>query len=248
MTDDPIRKSQELMRVALPKRFYKAVSLAEENGLHALRLDGRGAKTPGRNALAVPTRALGEALAAEWDAVGEVIDPANMPLTRLVNAILDGVLPDPSPVARDMLRYAASDLLCYRAEEPEALIAQQEEAFGPVLAYANNRWGADFAVTGGIMPVSQTEETIAAFAKALPHNGWTLGAMHVVMTLTGSAILALALADGAFTAESVWAAAHVDEDYQAAIWGRDAEAEARRARRKLDFEAAALVLAQGSGA
>lgn len=240
---NPIAKAQELMRRApLPKRFYKIASLSEGEGGFALLLDGRGARTPGRVPLKVPKRALGEALAGEWQAVGEFIDPSTMPLTRLVNSIIDGVLPDPAPLGAEMLRYAASDLLCYRAEQDD-LAKRQQALWDPFLLHAETQWGAHFAVTGGIMPVSQTVEAISAFAKALPHEPWTLGAMHVVMTLTGSVVLALALADGAFDAETVWRAAHLDEDFQIEKWGEDEEAMTRRALRRQEFDVAALVLA-----
>jgi len=240
---NPIAKAQELMRRApLPKRFYKEASTFEGEGGFALMLDGRPAKTPGRAALRVPKRAVGEAIASEWQAVGEHIDPSKMPLTRLVNSIIDGVLPDPSPLATDMLRYATFDLVSYRAEQDE-LAARQQALWDPFLSYAEQEWGARFVVTGGIMAVTQTEETISAFAKALPHEPWTLGAMHVVMTLTGSAIMALSLAQRAFSAETVWLAAHVDEDFQIERWGTDDEAVVRRALRREEFDAAEKVLA-----
>lgn len=241
---DPVAAARQAMKPAYPKRFFaKAEAGGSEDGWRLL-LDGRPAKTPGRNPLAFPTEALARAVAAEWDGLGETIDPTRLPMTRIANSIIDGVLPDPVPVAEDIAKYAGSDLLCYRAEGPQGLVARQAEAWDPVLDWLRDDLGARFVLSEGVMHVAQPAGAIEAFRKALhPADGWHIGAAHVVTTLTGSALLALALLRGRLAPEAVWAAAHVDEDFQASQWGEDTEAAERRAARRREFDAAAAILA-----
>ncbi len=246
---DPMVAARETMRPEQPKRFYKNVGLtpiedAQGHTLHALTLDGRMARTPARNRLAVQNRALAEALAAEWAAQAEIIDAATMPLTRLVNVALDRV-----PLAMDETRaeiasYAGNDLLFYRADAPEMLVARQIALWDPPLVWAARRFGAPFRTSVGILHVPQETAALAAIADSLAAIGdpLQLAALHVVTTLTGSALLALASAEGALSADAAWEAAHVDEDVQAEIWGADMEAAARRAYRRKEYDAAALVL------
>lgn len=240
---DPVAAARQGMATPLPGRFYKEVGASPVEGGFALTLDGRTAKTPGRKPLVLPTRALAQLVAAEWAAQGEKIDPKTMPMTRLANAIVDGVAPDPAPTAAEIVKFAGSDLLCYRAGEPDGLVARQAEAWDPILAWAREAIGARFVLSEGVMFVEQPERALAAVAEALPRDGWRIGAMSVVTTLTGSALLALALARGAADRDAVWAAAHVDEVFQEALWGADEEALARRAARRLEFDAAAAMLA-----
>src|SRR3954468_3829246 len=141
---DRIRAAQRGMRPALPKRFYREASVEERDGAFHLLLDGRSAKTPARNPLAVPTRALGEGVATEWAEQGSEIDPAAMPLTRIANSAIDGVAPRPQAVVDDLVRYAASDLVCYRAADPERLVTEQAAAWDPILAWARSRLGCQF--------------------------------------------------------------------------------------------------------
>lgn len=215
-----------------------------EAGQFRLRLDGRPARTPARNALAVPCRRIAAALEEEWNRQGERIDPATMPVTRLANSAIDGVAPRMEEIRAEVLAYAGADLLCYRAGEPERLAALQARHWDPVLAWAERRLGARFALAEGIMHVPQPVETLAAFAAALEafEDPFVLAGLHVATTLTGSALLALALAEGEIGVDAAWAAAHVDEDWNMLLWGEDAEALARRARRFEEFRAAALVL------
>jgi chaperone required for assembly of F1-ATPase len=235
----------------LPKRFYKAVTVAGPAGTAgqspvagSILLDGKTVRTPAKAVLAVPTRALGEAIAAEWEAQGERIDPATMPLTRLVNSAIDGVRGREAAVREDIAKYAASDLLCYRAHAPDALVRGQAELWDPILAWSRDTLGAAFVVAEGLMPVAQSDAAKAALARALTgFDAFALAALHVVTTLTGSALLALAHAHGRLDAEATWAAAHVDEDWQIAKWGKDAEAKARRQRRWLEMQAASRLLA-----
>jgi chaperone required for assembly of F1-ATPase len=224
----------------LPKRFYKAVSVEAGEGGWRVLLDGRGVKTPQRASLALPTKALADAIAGEWDAQAASIDPATMPLTRLANTTLDGVIGREEAVHAEIVAYAASDLLCYRAESPEALVQLQSQNWDPLLAWARERFGAHLVTAKGIMPVAQPPESIAKLAEAVAGlDAFALAACHVMTTLTGSAVLALATIQGRLTTEEAWAAAHVDEDFQIARWGEDAEAIKRRDARWKEMSAAA---------
>jgi chaperone required for assembly of F1-ATPase len=191
----------------------------------------------------VPTRALAEAIAGEWEAQREHIDPAGMPLTRLVNSAIDGVQVHEAELRADIVKYAANDLLCYRASEPELLVRRQADFWDPVLAWSRGALGARFEVTGGIMPVAQPEAAKSTVAEALEgFDAFSLAALHVMTTLMGSALLALAHARGHLTAEAAWTAAHVDEDWQIGRWGEDVEAAARRQRRWTEMQAASRLL------
>src|SRR5262249_31736486 len=158
---------------------------------------------------------------AEWDSQGESIDPATMPLTRLANSIIDGVAAAPAPVAADIEKYLGSDLLFYRAEGPQRLVERQARLWNPGLAWAREALGARLVLAEGVVHVAQPAGAIAAARAAIPSAPWRLGALHAITTLTGSALLALALAGGHLTADQVWDAAHVDEDWNMEQWGRD---------------------------
>jgi chaperone required for assembly of F1-ATPase len=200
-------------------------------------------RTPAGHALALPTRALGEAVAAEWEAQREQIDPAAMPLTRLVNSIIDGVVAAPAPVIEEVGRYLGSDLLCYRADTPEGLVQAQAKHWDPLLAWARDALGARFILAEGVMFVAQPDHAIAAASAAIPSDPWRLGAVNVVTTLTGSALIALALSRGRLTVDEAWDAAHVDEDWNVSLWGREELALDRRAKRFAEMQAAGMVLA-----
>ena len=227
----------------LPKRFYKDVSVADEGGRAAILLDGRPVRTPGKAPLAVPSAALAEAIADEWRAQGKEIDPQTMPLTKLANSAIDGVVGKEGPVIDDILAHAGSDLLCYRASGPEGLLALQAEHWDPVLAWAAGALAAPLSLAEGVMHVAQPDASIAALRGEIEGlDAFRLAALHVMTTLTGSALLPLAVARHQLTPEEAWAAAHVDEDWQIGKWGEDAEAAARRENRKRDFNAAARLL------
>ncbi len=229
-------------RPALRKRLYdKAASVATAGG-HAVRLDGKPVRTPAGRVLAAPRAALGEALAAEWDAQPNAIDPAKMPLTRLANAIIDGVAERPAPVAAEVEKYLASDLVCYRAGTPRGLSERQARHWNPILDWAREALNADFALGEGVVHVAQPQATLAAARAAIPSDPWRLGAVHAATTLTGSALIALALANGRLTVDEAWQAAHVDEDWNMEQWGRDEAALERRAFRFAEAQAAAKVL------
>jgi chaperone required for assembly of F1-ATPase len=242
---DPIKAAQQAMRPALPKRFYKQAGLEERDGAFVLTLDGRPARTPGRNLVAVPTRTLGEAVAAEWQAQGAELDPTRMPLTRLVNSAIDGVARNMPEVAEDILKYVGSDLTFYRAGEPARLVAEQAAAWDPILAWAYENLGARFVLSEGVTFVSQPEAAVAAVRVRIGREDspFRLAALHAMTTLTGSALIALAHAAGRLTAAEAWAAAHVDERFQEGVWGEDQEALERRARREAEFNAASRVYA-----
>lgn len=235
--------AKDALRPPLPKRFYKAVAIEPREEGFAILLDGRPVRTPAKRQLALSVEALAEAVAAEWEGQGERIDPATMPLTRLVNTALDAVADNMDEVANDIAGFAASDLLCYRAEAPAALVRRQAEAWDPLLAWARSALGADFAVQTGLMPIDQPAHAVASVRRALGRlDALSLAATHVLTTLTGSAILAVAHVEGRLSLEEAWSAATVDERWQCEQWGRDAEAEARTAERLAEATAAARCL------
>lgn len=241
---DPVRRAQIQMKAHLPKRFYKDVSVAPADEGFAVHLDGRSVRTPARALLALPTQAAARLVAEEFAAQGEVIDPVSMPVMRLVNTALDGVANDPQAVLEDILRFAATDMLCYRADTPQGLVDRQNALWDPVLDWARSALGARFNLAEGVIHVEQPRESIAVLGVHLSQRAdpLRLAALHLMTSLTGSALLALALDFGEFDADAVWLAAHVDEDWQVEQWGQDAEAVARRNARHRDFMAAVQLL------
>jgi chaperone required for assembly of F1-ATPase len=244
---DPIAAARRGARPALRRRFYDKAAFEDAGAEYRITLDGKPVRTPARRALAAPTLALADAIAAEWQAQREVIDPAQMPLTRLANAIIDGVTDLPVAVAADIEKYLASDLLFYRAHARTELRARQALHWDPVLSWARDTLGAHFQSGEGVVHITQPEAALRAAAAAIPADPspastWRLGALHAVTTLTGSALIALALSRGALSADTAWQAAHVDEDWNMQQWGRDELALERRASRFAEFAAAAMVL------
>ena len=239
-----MKSAQDSMRAAVIRRFYKSAGIAETAGAFVLTLDGRPARTPKKRPLAMPTPGLAASLAAEWDGQGEAIKPADMPFTRLANAAIDGVADTVAETRATLATYAQSDLACFRAEAPDELIAAQADGYDPVLAFAQDRLGARFLLGRGIMPVQQSPETLAKMREAFDAvaSPFALTALHVVVSMTSSALLGFALWNRAFDAEHVWRLAHIDEDHQIALWGVDDEAAARRALHKRDFDVAAKVV------
>jgi chaperone required for assembly of F1-ATPase len=238
--ENPMRRAQKAMLRPLPKRFYGAVGVVAAPEGFALTLDGRTAKTPGRNALALRTEAAALMLAAEWEAQKDVIDPARMPLTRLANTGVDSVASRMEEVAADAARYAGSDLVCYRAEGPEGLAARQAGAWDPVLAWSEARLGCRFALAAGVMHVDQPAGAVdaARAALGLVEDPVALSCLHVMTTISGSILIALMAAAGALDGEAAFAAASVDEAWSAETWGEDEEAALRLAGRRLEFLAA----------
>jgi chaperone required for assembly of F1-ATPase len=231
-------------KTALPKRFYKEVAVEDQGADSiALLLDGKPVRTPGKAPLVLPARELAEAVAEEWRAQGERIDPETMPLTRLANSAIDGVRGREDAVIDDILALAGSDLLCCRADGPEGLTAAQSKHWDPVLAWAKSRLEAPLWLAEGIVHVAQPEAALQGIKRELEGlDAFRLAALHVMTSLTGSALLALAVALQWLTPEEAWKAGHVDEDWQISQWGEDAEAAARRANRWRDFAATARLL------
>jgi chaperone required for assembly of F1-ATPase len=242
---DPMVSARQGAHASLRKRFYERafVAGAAGEGGYAILLDGKPVKTPVRRTLAAPARELADLIAREWDAQEKVIDPAAMPLTRLANAAIDAVADHAGAVADEVAKYLGSDLLCYRADAPPGLVARQAQHWDPVIEWAQDKLGARFVLIEGIVYAAQPIETIAAARAAIPKDIWRLAAVASITTLTGSALLALALAQGAIDKDAAWAAAHVDEDFQMESWGPDDMALDRRAFRRADFEAAVSVMA-----
>ncbi|HXT08038.1 MAG TPA: ATP12 family protein [Roseiarcus sp.] len=225
------------------KRFYSTAGAGEVEGGFAVLLDGRIARTPAKRKLVAPTRALAEAIAAEWATQGEIIEPLSMPLTRLADSALDGVAEALEATIAEIGSYAGSDLVCYRVPEPEALAARQAVALDTLLAFAEQTLGARFVLACGITHVAQPESSLQAVRAAIPREPFAVTALHALTSLSGSALLALALARQAIAVEAAWAAAHVDEDFQIERWGADEEAMRRREARGREFAAAARALA-----
>jgi chaperone required for assembly of F1-ATPase len=239
---DPMEAARRNVRPTLRKRFYEQAGVTQNGDRFEVTLDGKPVRTPARRPLAAPTRELAQAIADEWQAQKDVIDPAVMPLTRLANSIIDGVADQLGPVAEEIAKYLGSDLLFYRADGPEKLTERQAQAWDPIVEWAAQKLGARFILVEGVVFAAQPEEAVAAAAKAIPTDIWRLGAVHSVTTLTGSALLALALAQGAISQDQAWTAAHVDEDWQMEQWGRDSLAMERRAHREAEMAAAAKIL------
>jgi chaperone required for assembly of F1-ATPase len=225
------------------KRFWKDVSVELEGDARGIRLDGRPVKTPARAPLALPTQPLAEAIADEWRSVEGEIDPRAMPLTGLANAAIDRVSPDRASFAEGLARYAEADLTCYRADGPQSLIDRQEQHWGALLAWARRRFDVDFATTSGLMHVAQPKATVERLSHALSAlDAFHLAGLSPLVTIGGSLIAALAVAEEAVTPEQAWDAVTVDERWQAEQWGSDAEAEVALENRRRDFLAAARFL------
>jgi chaperone required for assembly of F1-ATPase len=240
---DPMESARRGSRPTLRKRFYTQAHVGEQTQEgFPLLLDGKPVRTPARRALVAPSRIVAEQLADEWNAQAETIDPARMPLTRLANVVIDAVAAMPQPVSEEVSKYLGSDLLCYRADSPPGLVERETTLWDPVLNWARDELGARFILAEGIVFAAQPAQAVKAASAAIPQEPWRLGAVASITTLTGSALLALALARGVLEPEAAWQAAHVDEDWQISQWGEDDEARARRARGRRDFEAAARML------
>lgn len=212
------------------RRFYKIVSIARDAEDFDIRLDEKPLRTPARNPLRLPTTALAEAVAAEWDRQGEKIAPAGMHLTQLVYTARDRVAPDRAAVVDAAVGYAETDLLCYRAEHPQSLVERQHRAWQPLLDWCAVAYDAPLAVTKGIAPVAQPEDSIASLRRAVEaQDDLRLIALQTATSLLGSLVLALALLDRRIGWEEAMAASTLDEDFQIERWGEDAEAAKRRA-------------------
>jgi len=225
------------------RRFWKQAAAVKEGGGWTVELDGKPVRTPARKPLAVPTKALGEAIAAEWNAAGERVDPRAMPLTGLANAAIDRIGADPAHYAEGLSRYAEGDLACYRAEGPPALVERQERSWDELLAWARRRFDVDFVTTSGILHVHQPKATAQRLAHAVASlDSFCLAGLSPLVTIGGSLVAALAVLEGAMSPHDAWDAVNIDERWQAEQWGSDAEAEAALEARRADFLAAARFL------
>jgi chaperone required for assembly of F1-ATPase len=224
------------------KRFWKDAEVVEGDGF-GIALDGRRVKTPARADLTVPTSALAEAIASEWREADEEIDPRAMPLTGLANAAIDRVAPEQGPFASGLAKYGETDLTCYRADSPAALAERQERAWGPLLAWARRRYDVDFCTTASTTHIQQPQGTVERLAHAVAAlDPFRLAGLSPLVTIGGSLVVALAVAEEAVAAEGAWEAVSLDERWQLEQWGSDADAEAALANRRRDFLAAAKFL------
>src|SRR5215212_6225068 len=239
---DPQELVRRGVRAPRRKRFYAKAGVLEAPGGFVIALDDKPIRTPSGRQVVVPAREIADAIVAEWNAQKEFIDPLTMPMTRFANSVVEAVVDRVEAVTEDMAKYFETDLLFYRAGHPEALVAREAAHWDPPLFWAANALGAHFILTQGIVHIRQPDSAIVAARAALPRDAWSIAALHVITTLTGSALLALALLRGVVDQEQVWAAAHVDEDWNIEKWGVDEEVAARRAARLVDFRAAARIL------
>ncbi len=239
---DPEEAVRRATRVPQRKRFYAAAGTAEADGGFTVTLDGKPIRTPSGRQVVAPNRVIAEAIAAEWNAQVETINPLTMPLTRFANSVVEGVVDKVELVADDVAKYLGSDLLFYRAGHPATLVEREADYWDPVVFWAARALNAHFMLAEGVVHVRQPDAAIAAARAAFPSDPWSMAALHVVTTLTGSALLALALVRGALDSDQVWAAAHVDDDWNIEKWGVDEEVAARRLARYVDFQAATRIL------
>jgi chaperone required for assembly of F1-ATPase len=220
-------------------RFYEEARVGPAGPGFAILLDGRPVRTPARRSLELPDLALAEAVAAEWDAQGEKVDPRSMPLTGLANAAIDRVAPDPAAFAAGLASYGESDLLCYRADHPEALVERQGEMWDPVLDWARRRFDARFEIVQGLIHRPQPRATLDQLRRAVAaRDPFALAALAPLVTISGSLLIALALDEGVVDLPAAWAAAALDETWQAEQWGEDALAAAALEARRREFETA----------
>jgi chaperone required for assembly of F1-ATPase len=222
------------------KRFWREVAVEPAGGGWQVALDGRGVKSPQGRAQVVPTRALGEALAAEWRAQGEEVDLAGFGFRDLADYAIDVVAPDPADTLRRLLAFAEGDTLCYRAEPDEPLAARQRAVWEPLLKACEERRGIHFERAVGVLHRAQPEATLAALRRELEAlNPFALAALQTLASLAASLVVGLAALDDGADPTALYAAANLEEDWQAELWGWDAEAEARRAKKLGEFGAAA---------
>jgi chaperone required for assembly of F1-ATPase len=225
------------------KRFWTAAKAVERENGWGVELDGKPLRTPARESLIVPTRALAEAIAEEWDTVDGEIDPRAMPLTGLANAAIDRVQPDKEAFAAGLARYAEADLACYRAEGPQGLVDRQAQEWDALLGWGQRRFDVDFETTGGIVHVAQPPATIDRLTHAVSMlDAFRLAGLSPLVTIGGSLLAAFGVLEGAFSPEQAWDAVSVDDRWQLEQWGSDAEAEAALNARRRDFLSAARLL------
>jgi chaperone required for assembly of F1-ATPase len=218
------------------KRFWKSVSVIERDDGYGIALDGRPVKTPAKRPLVTPTRALAEAIAAEWDAQDGTIDPRGMPFTRTGNAAIDKVAPQHSAVADMLANYGDSDLLCYRAERPEALVQRQTDQWDPLLNWAADTLNAQLKTRAGVMHQPQDAAELDTLrARVHAFSPYELAAFHDLVSLSGSLILGFAATHDVADPDELWTISRLDEIWQSEQWGKDHEAEDMAERKRSAF-------------
>lgn len=240
--ESPARKAQLASARPLPKRFYAEVAVTEDDGFCVL-LDGRPVRTPERHIVKLSVANVAEAFANEWREQETIIDPKTMPLTRLVNSAIDGVSDTHEAVRQEIVRFAGTDLTCYRADTPDRLVERQMASWDPVIKWAEKHYECHFTLVCGIVHASQPEETLKAIEQGVSQYDdiFRLASLHSMTTLMGSCLLALGVAEKQLDPQDAWRAAHIDEDWNIELWGSDKEAEARRAYRWSEMQAAAFL-------
>jgi chaperone required for assembly of F1-ATPase len=229
------RLSRDRIVRPMPKRFYKSVNITDKL---EIALDDRIVKTPLKVPLVLPSRALADAVAAEWDAQTEFIHPGAMPLTKLANTAIDRATAERASITAEIIEFAGSDMVCYRSDKPQSLVASQSKHWDPVIAWAHSVLNAKFETVDSITHITQSPDALGSICDHVASlDGFTFTAIHNLTTLSGSALTALMLAAGAMSSDEAWAATNVDEDWQVATWGKDDEAEVRRAGRLREFSA-----------
>ena len=225
------------------KRFWNSVTVEDVENGYAIRLDARPVRTPAKAPCVLPPRALAQAMAEEWEAQADAIDPAAMPVTRAANSAIDRVIPEAGTVAAMIAAFGESDLICYRASHPEGLVDRQAESWDPLVAWAETSLGARLTLSEGIMFVAQPTESLARLTDAVgAHSAWELTALHDLVTLSGSLVIGLAVSSGHLTPDQAWPISRIDEDWNVEEWGEDAEAVQVAERRRSDFMNAARLL------
>ena len=226
-----------------PRRFWKAAAAVPCAGGFTVHLDGRPIRTPAKAELVVPTAALAEAMAAEWDAQGDQVRPETMPVARSANSAIDKVTPQFPEVVDLLAAYGASDLLCYRATSPETLVRRQHEGWQPLLDWAARDLGAPLEVTAGVIPVPQPEASLRALrARVFAFDPFELTAFHDLVAISGSLVLGLAVAEGRIAVDEAWTLSRIDEDWQSEEWGVDDEAFETAALKRAAMEQASRFL------
>ncbi|MEM6971756.1 MAG: ATP12 family protein [Pseudomonadota bacterium] len=225
------------------KRFWRTVTASAVDGGWQVALDDRPIRTPGKVALVLPNAAMAEAMAAEWAAVGDTVDPTAMPVTRAANTAIDRVVPHYALVVDEVAGFGETDLLCYRAPAPEGLVARQRKAWDPLLDWAAESYGARLTASAGVMFAAQDAAAIAALRAAVgAHGPWRLTALHELVTISGSLVLGLAVSAGRLEAEACWRLSRIDEDWNIEEWGADDEAAAVAQKREAALLGAARIL------
>ncbi len=228
------------------KRFWREAQVVEQKDGFAIALDDRPVRTPGKRTLVVPNRALADAIAGEWNAQGDTVEPSGMPLTRFANSAADGVTLQRAEAIEEVARYGATDLICYRATDPPELVECQSVGWQPLVDWIASEFEIQLEIVSGVLPVAQSQATIDAFHVAVSaFDDFPLTGLHAAAAACGSLVIALALARGRLDAEAAWSLSQLDEAYQIERWGEDAEAADRRARLLADLEAASRFMALG---